>query len=487
MNQKSSSENESAFLNIIQKGLTRTNQKKRILVLGAGMAGLVAGSLLKDAGHDIIILEANDRIGGRVHTIREPFTNGNYIDAGAMRFPTTHKFVQAYIKKFGLTTNPFINSTPEDLFLIHGKQVKRKEYEQNPELLHLTLPDHEKRKTASELFLSAVQPFLDLYESSNDKEKERLKKKLSHYSMEDYLRKNPFGPSLSSNAVRMIKLVLGIEGFPEYSFLDILIDITFPIFNGDTKFLEIAGGNDRLPLAFLPALIDNIYFEQKVTKITHHQDRVSVYTEDQRFHSHTSWSGDLLLTTIPFTAFQFIEVFPLECLSVRKWHAIREVINVPAVKIGIEFKTKFWEKYTIGHIVSDLPTRFVYQKSHHQGVPGPGILLASYTWGHNALIFNCLSKEEAIKQVLQDLARVYGSIVYEEYMNGIVFNWSQNPYSAGCFTLFTPGQTQDLEEVIPRPEGLIHFAGEHTSSYHGWVEGAIESGIRAAKQINDRN
>ena len=485
LKQRSSSKNES-FLHVIQKGLPGTNRKKRIIVLGAGMAGLVAGSLLKNAGHDIIILEANDRVGGRVHTIREPFTNGNYLDAGAMRFPTNHKFVHAYIEKFGLTTNPFINSTPQDLFLINGQQVMRKDYERNPELLHFILQGDERRKTARALFLSAVQPFLDVYESSTGEQKEMLKNKFSNYSMGQYLRNNPLGPSLSNNAVRMIKVVLGIEGFPEFSFLDILIDITFPIFNGDTKFLEIAGGNDRLPHAFLPELIDNIHFDQKVTKIIHHHDRVTVYTEDQRFDSHSCWSGDLLLTTIPFTAFQFIEVLPYGCLSARKWQAIREVINVPAVKIGIEFKTRFWEKYANGHIVSDLPTRFVYQASHHQGLPGPGILLASYTWGQNALIFNSLSKKEALKQVLQDLARVYGSIVYEEYRTGVVYNWSSNPYSAGCFTLFTPGQSRDLEEVIPQPEGLIHFAGEHTSSYHGWVEGAIESGIRAAKEINHR-
>ncbi|SEI00364.1 monoamine oxidase [Halobacillus karajensis] len=476
----------SVYKTIITNGLRTQGRKKRVLILGAGIAGLVSASLLKQAGHEVILLEANDRVGGRIHTIREPFSNGNYIDAGAMRIPTNHTLVQTYIEKFGLSTNPFTNTNPNDLLMINGQQVYRQAYEQNPDLLKFDLAPHEQGKTASELFLSAVQPFLDIYENSTDAEKDRLAKEFSDYSMGEYLRENPFGPSLSSNAVRMIKVVLGIEGFPEFSFLDILIDITFPIFKGDTQFIEIQGGNDRLPQAFLPQLIDNIYFDQKVIKIIHHHNRVTAYAEDQRFKKQTCWSADLLLTTIPFSASQFIDIRPYGCLSQRKWQAIREVINVPAVKIGIEFKSRFWEKYPFGHIVTDFPTRFAYQASHHQGLSGPGILLASYTWGQNALLFNSLSHKEATKQVLEDLARAYGSIVYEEYLQSVVYNWSQNPFSAGCFTLFTPGQSRDLEEVIPQPEGRIHFAGEHTSVYHGWIEGAVESGIRAAIEMNQR-
>ncbi|GEN52566.1 flavin monoamine oxidase family protein [Halobacillus faecis] len=474
------------YKSYILEGLPKSGHKKRILILGAGMAGLVAGSLLKKAGHDVVILEGNDRVGGRVHTVREPFSNGNYIDVGAMRIPKNHQYVQTYIDKFGLSTNPFINSKPNDLLMINGQKVFRSEYEQNPDQLHFHLLPHERGKTAKQLFLDAVQPFLHLYRSSSDQEKKKLEDQFSNFSMGEYLRNNPYGPSMSNHAVRMIKLVLGIEGFPEFSFLDILIDITFPIFNGQTEFVEIQGGNDRLPHAFLPELIDNIYFEQKVTKIVHNHDRVTVHTEDQRFSKPSCWSGDLLLTTIPFSAFQFIDVFPFGCLSLKKWQAIREVINVPAVKIGIEFKSRFWERYPVGNLISDLPIRFAYQASHHQGMPGPGILLASYTWGQNALLFNSLDQKEATKQVLENLARVYGNVVYEEYMQSVVYNWSQNPFSAGCFTLFTPGQSRDLEEVMPLPEGRIHFAGEQTSSYHGWIEGAIESGIRAAKEMNRR-
>nr|WP_254434267.1 FAD-dependent oxidoreductase [Halobacillus sp. Marseille-Q1614] len=70
-------------------------------------------------------------------------------------------------------------------------------------------------------------------------------------------------------------------------------------------------------------------------------------------------------------------------------------------------------------------------------------------------------------------------------MGGVSFSWFENPFSAGCFTLFAPNQESDLREYIYKHQGLVHFAGERTSSFHGWVEGAIESGIRAAFKINN--
>src|SRR5215510_8560940 len=68
----------------------QASSPKKVIVVGAGMAGLVAGYELQRAGHEVTILEARERIGGRILTVREPFSNGLYAEAGAMRLPTTH-------------------------------------------------------------------------------------------------------------------------------------------------------------------------------------------------------------------------------------------------------------------------------------------------------------------------------------------------------------------------------------------------------------
>src|SRR5688572_8550809 len=96
------------MLKIIDSGLEPTGSApKRIIIVGAGMAGLAAGYELLRAGHDPVILEAQNRVGGRVYTLREPFAPGLYAEAGAMRIPRAHELTMAYLGKFGLNTSDF--------------------------------------------------------------------------------------------------------------------------------------------------------------------------------------------------------------------------------------------------------------------------------------------------------------------------------------------------------------------------------------------
>src|SRR4051812_32599018 len=80
---------------------------RKVIVLGAGMSGLAAGLKLAELGYDVTILEARGRPGGRVHTLREPFSDGLYAEAGAGRLPATHNLTQAYVKRYGLKLDPF--------------------------------------------------------------------------------------------------------------------------------------------------------------------------------------------------------------------------------------------------------------------------------------------------------------------------------------------------------------------------------------------
>ncbi|UOR13028.1 flavin monoamine oxidase family protein [Halobacillus amylolyticus] len=475
------------MVNIIRDGLQLAKTPKKVIIAGAGMSGLVSASLLKRAGHHVTVLEGNDRIGGRVFTLRQPFTQGNYIELGAMRIPGTHALVCEYIKRFRLPINPFINSSPLDLIFVNNILTTRKHYEQYPEVLQFPLEEWEKGKTASELFLSAVNPFIERYQSSSPEEQGRLKKQYASYSMRDYLENNPLGPSLSSNAIRMIMVLLGIEGFPEFSFVDILTDIIYPIFNKDTNFYEITGGNDQLPLSFLSELHSDILYNHKVRKIKQTTSGVTLSTVNPLTQEPKFFSGDYSIITMPFSVFQFVDVEPYDSISFKKWQAIRTLPNIPAVKIAIEFKHRFWERMKVGNIITDLPTMFTYIPSHNKGRFGPAVLLGSYSWGNNASLWTSLTESSLISYVLKDLAKIYGNIVYQEYYQAFAFDWAQNPFSAGCFTLFSPHQVVNFGDYISTPEGRLHFAGEHTSSFHGWVEGAIESGIRAAYEINERS
>jgi monoamine oxidase len=149
------------MINIIRNGLKKPQVPKQIIIVGAGLAGLAAASLLKEAGHSVAILEANNRVGGRVFTIRSPFSDGLYFNAGAMRIPDSHFLTLEYINKFGLTVNPFINRTPLDILYVNGIKTRLTIFERNPSILNFPIAPNERGKSAEDLWKLAIQPIID--------------------------------------------------------------------------------------------------------------------------------------------------------------------------------------------------------------------------------------------------------------------------------------------------------------------------------------
>ncbi len=472
------------MISMIRDGMPKTQAPKKIIIVGAGMSGLVAASLLKKAGHQITILEASDRVGGRVHTLRSPFTNGHYMEAGAMRIPGSHYLTLAYIQKFGLPVNPFINTTPHDPMYVNGIRSTRMLYEQNPDLFGFPVMTHERRKTADQLSQFSVQPVIDFIGQNPKLHSDVVIREFDKYSMEAYMKYNPYDTRLSTGAIDMIKVILATEGFPELSFLEILRD--FIIFSPQTRFYEITGGNYRLPEAFLPELQDYIRFGQKITKIMQQKDKVTIISTHTKTLKPYKITGDLAIITIPFSLLNFVEVEPYDSFSYNKWKAIHQLHYVASTKIGIQFKRRFWEEEGIygGQAVTDLPIRFAYYPSHGFGGNG-GVVIASYTWEDDTLPWDSLTDQERVQQALENLAILHGEHIYEEFVTGTSYSWAQSPFSGGAFAMFKPDQETELSPYLATPEGNIHFAGEHVSNARGWIQGAIESGIRVALEVND--
>ena len=129
----------------IRNGLpARDGKRHRVVVVGAGMAGLVAAYELARAGHDPLLLEARQRVGGRVYTMREPFAPGLYGEAGAMRIPLAHKLTLACLERFGLDVKPFTTHNPNAYCHLFGKLLRLAEFESNPDALGGELAEHDR-------------------------------------------------------------------------------------------------------------------------------------------------------------------------------------------------------------------------------------------------------------------------------------------------------------------------------------------------------
>jgi monoamine oxidase len=132
--------------------------------------------------------------------------------------------------------------------------------------------------------------------------------------------------------------------------------------------------------------------------------------------------------------------------------------------------------------VTDLPIRNVFYPEHGRDT-GRGVMLASYTWSEDAQRWGSLPREERLQQALENLAAIHPQALHE-YEVGASKMWHDDPNAGGAFALFEPGQQTLLHDHIVSPEGRVHFAGEHASLAHAWIQGAIESGLNAASAVH---
>jgi monoamine oxidase len=473
-------------LRLIEQGLPRAQYPRRIIIVGAGMSGLVAASLLKGAGHQVTVIEASARVGGRVLTIRSPFSSGQYIEVGPMRIPHDHYLTLAYIRKFNLKVNAFVNSSPQDLIYVKNTRIRMYEYAQQPDRLKFPLHPHESNQTFDALLRQSIQPLLDFVQRDPIRNWPVLIQQMDRYSFDSYLRLNPFGVKLSLGAIEKIKLFSALEGLSEMSLVDIIR--TFSVFlNPNTTYYEITGGFDLLPQAFLPQLRANILFEHQVIKIKQNPANVTIEALHIPTARLSQFTADYMILTVPFPILRFIKVEPHDTFHHQKWKIIRQLRNMPAIKMGIEFNRRFWEEQGLygGRTITDLPLRTIHYPSHGFD-DRSGVLLASYTMGYDTWIWERMTDEEKIMVALDQLAEIHGQEIKKYYVTGYVQSWAQQPFSAGAFTKLKPYQESELYRWMIAPEGRIHFAGEHTAHDRAWIQGAISSGIRAADEVAKR-
>ena len=186
---------------------------------------------------------------------------------------------------------------------------------------------------------------------------------------------------------------------------------------------------------------------------------------------------------MPFPVLRHVEV--LQPFSRAKQRAIRQLHYDASAKIFFQTRSRFWESEDGiygGGTVTDLPIRNLYYTDYGKET-GRGILLASYTWSEDAQRWGSLTPHERIVQALENVAAIHPKIV-SEFEAGASHMWHDDPFAGGAFALFDPGQQTLLHGEIIRPEGRIHFAGEHASLYHAWIQGALESGLRAAIAVH---
>lgn len=157
-----------SWLSLIHSGLPPAAAPKKVIVVGAGVAGLVAAYELQRAGHEPLILEAQHRVGGRVYTLRESFSHGMYAEAGAMRIPRAHELTMAYVDKFKLSVSPFTMGNPMAYYHLRGQRRRIAEANAEPDALGYERAKRERGKTAGQPWEEALRPIVQKLEEQGE-------------------------------------------------------------------------------------------------------------------------------------------------------------------------------------------------------------------------------------------------------------------------------------------------------------------------------
>lgn len=401
----------------------------KIIVVGAGLSGLVSGLRLQEAGHDVVVLEARDRVGGRVLTIREGFEDGQYADVGAMILYEGQPNILELCRRFELGLTPMVTFGAELPALLLGDE--------------LLDPD------------SVGAAFGELGTAHEQ------------------------APPVPFETVAAWARRARLSATP-YAFLEALIQIqpsiplryvdAHALHLGPEVFGQIAGGNDRLPRRIAEGL--DIRLGQPVRTIGWSGPGATVETDRETL------SADVVVVAVPGPLTTELGWDPP--LPPEKVAALVSLRYGNGAGLALQYSETdaIRDAIKTGIFTDRLPNWFLDVSAHQEGRP---IVVVSILSGERQ---PRLADEAIFERADETMAMVAGSSVTRRF--GTIANWTDDPWSRCIARAPIGDQRETLIPAIRAPLGhTVYFAGEHTDDRPGpgGMEGAIKSGYRVAGEI----
>lgn len=452
-------------------GIRLLGAPQNVVILGAGLAGLAAGYELKRAGHNVTILEARKFAGGRLQTLRV-FADSQYAEAGPLSFPQDHDFTFGYATDFRL---PLRAASGFGSSIAHIRGSKFKVDASGNADIPFSLKSSER---AAGVFRMPALYLEDYMRSVGNPRRDNWPpdslREIDTVSLKQLLE----NLGASDGAIDIIAASqLGILGFGLDSFSALDGVVTEAIAVGPV-FYEIVGGNDQLASALKKKVKKQFKKQSVVLRIEQNETNVIVTYEDKE--GVKTITADRCICALPFPVLKGIEISP--AFSEDKQRAINELKLTPVTRTYQQFRNRVWEQSGFtGYGVTDLAIQNTYSPTITQ--TGRRGILVSYTGGQRALDLGAMSEKDRQDFVLRKMGSLFNNL-NSQYESGTSYVWQADKWAQGAFAYFEPGQMATLLPLAQRAEGRIHFAGEHTSVWHGWMNGALESGNRAADEVN---
>lgn len=463
-----------AYAHIPTNGLDNTgrHEPKRIAVVGAGIAGLIAATELARVGHDVVVLEARNRPGGRIHTLRD-FPDGLHTEAGAAYISEADTLTRAYAAAFAVPLRGVILESPAALMHIRDTTLTFADYNTNPIQAPIQLPGPERGKSSARMWRDATAPVRAVLEREGEDGWRTIQANYRNLTLREYLEQAGW----SDQAIAMLALTSQREPRMNATAVDELYAV---IGLATSETYEVVGGASRLPAAIYAKLADRVRFGARVTTVAHTSNDVVVGYQTTAGPQQVR--VDRVIVTTPATVTQGIEFTP--GLSRAKARALRALTYYPATVTALTFAARPWEAapYKLdsgGTTVTDLAIRRITYPTYAPDATTRGILRTVHMYGPDATTWAALPPEARTARALADVGRIHPETL-PLFEASATHTWGTDPYALGGVSAFGPGDWDALGAPLAGSDGQVWFAGEHTSPRSGTIEGAIESGLRAA-------
>ncbi|WP_447975049.1 flavin monoamine oxidase family protein [Nitrospira sp. Kam-Ns4a] len=435
-------------------------RSRKVIVAGAGLAGLAAALALQDQGARVTVLEARDRVGGRVWTLREGFLEGQHGEAGGDLIEDNQDAIRALTAKLGLELAPIL---PRGFGFVRQGPAGCP-----PKLLSPGGGFWERLRVR-------LEPLVRAYLLAEQRWDSEIARALARWSVVDWLAHTHADEETCA-------IVRGLRGFfladPEELALLALVDHLADEPPGCGRLYRIAGGNDRLAAALAAKLDEPVRVRTTVRAVRQAAGAVCV-TVRAGDGSEAQLAADYLIVALPATTVRGLAFDPP--LPPRQLEALTRLRYGPATKTLLQFPRRFWRvRGRPRAFGSDLPIGAVWDANEEQR--GRAGLLALFAGGSASAETKRLLAEGGVAALTAHLDWLGSRGV--PVLASRVISWEDDPWAQGGYAYFDPGYDPALRAWLARAHGRVLFAGEHTSfRWQGYMNGAIESGLRAAAEV----
>ncbi len=421
------------------------NRKKSCVIIGAGFAGLAAAYKLKNAGWNVTVLEARDRIGGRVFSYSFAGNPNLVCELGAEWVGESHERVKALCRDFKI---PLQKHQFEDYLLQNGKVSRPGAWGFSPQAKQA----FEKLMKQYEKFTPAQKTSLDKYDWWTYLEKIGFAE--DDLRLRDLMDSTDFGES-----IRHVSAFAAVAEYAESS----------PKNEMDYK---MTGSNSRLAQEFAKRIgAENIRLNTLVAEVDQSKGVVTVKTETETF------KADACICTAPTNSLLKIKFNPV--LPSAQSEAAQRLSYARICKNSVLYEERFWKDENFS-MVSDTTAHFYFHSTQNQA--GKAGVLTSYAIGEKADVLASQSDDRRMKIITRDLID-FNQDAPKLAQNIVSSAWQRDRYTDGAYALYRPGQWFGIRPILQHPHIKVLFAGEHLADWQGFMEGAVETGEAAAQSL----